>query len=131
MIFDHGGEVAGIESSWFGGGLRFKCTGCGACCTGASGRVYTRVIKGRRALIDQDGSHDCVFLANHACSVYEAQPTQCRTYPWWVMNLQDEESWEEAGKTCEGINHPDAPLILVAEILEQWRIDMTSEPTSA
>ena len=25
---------------WFGTGLRFTCTGCGKCCTGAPGSVY-------------------------------------------------------------------------------------------
>ncbi|MPZ48856.1 MAG: YkgJ family cysteine cluster protein [Dehalococcoidia bacterium] len=136
---------------WFEGGLRFQCTSCGKCCTGSSGSVqvstadlerlanffelpagtfarrYTRVTKGRRALIDGPGSHDCVFLTGKTCSVYEARPTQCRTYPWWIRNIRDPESWQEAGEVCEGINHPEAPVIPASEILEQCRTDLENE----
>jgi Fe-S-cluster containining protein len=137
-----------LEGGWFAGGLRFKCTSCGKCCTGtgASGSVqlsqadlqrlagffklpvgrfvrqYTRSIKGRRVLNDRPDSHDCVFLAGKTCTVYEARPTQCRTYPWWAANLQDRESWQAAAAFCEGIDHPDAVLVAEAEILEQRRI---------
>ena len=137
--------------SWLAGGLRFKCTGCGKCCTGSSGSVhlsqadidrladffhlpagtfarrYTRAVKGRRVLMDKPDSAECIFLNQKTCSVYEARPTQCRTYPWWLSNIQDEESWREAGELCEGINHPSAVIVPAAEILEQCRIDKQNE----
>jgi uncharacterized protein len=136
---------------WFEAGLRFKCTGCGKCCTGSSGSVflsptdlerlatffhlsagafarrYTRVIKRRRALIDRPTSHDCVFLADKTCTVYEARPTQCRTYPWWLGNIRDQQSWQEAAKFCEGIDHPGAPVIPLSEILDQCRLDSEND----
>jgi Fe-S-cluster containining protein len=136
---------------WFEGGLRFTCTGCGKCCTGSTGSVnlsqadlerladffhmpagavarkYTRKSNGRRKLVDRAGSDACVFLEGKSCSVYEARPTQCRTYPWWISNIQDRESWEEAAKLCEGINHPAAPVISAAEILDQSRIDAEND----
>jgi uncharacterized protein len=139
------------EDQWFAGGLRFKCTGCGKCCTGASGSVYlstidlerlarffhlpvggfvrryTRLIKGRRALLNAPDSHDCVFLANKTCTVYEARPTQCRAYPWWLGNIHDPQSWEEAAAVCEGINHPTASIVPASEILEQCRLDLENE----
>jgi Fe-S-cluster containining protein len=139
------------EEPWFAGGLRFSCTACGKCCTGASGSVflspadlerlagffrlpvgtfarrYTRVVKGRRVLIDRPGSYDCVFLTGKTCSVYDARPTQCRTYPWWPGNIQDPQSWAETAEVCEGIGHPAASLIPAAEILEQRRIDLENE----
>ena len=132
---------------WFKDGLRFRCTECGECCTGSSGAVfvskadlerlaghlrlpvgtfvrrYTRISKGRRVLADGTGSRDCVFLKDKKCSVYEARPTQCRTYPWWLRNLRDPQDWEEAARVCEGINHPTAPLVSPAEILDQCRTD--------
>jgi uncharacterized protein len=128
---------------WFSEGLRFKCTGCGKCCTGSPGYVYlseqdlhrlsahfemtpqqfaqkyTRLVEGQYALLDDPGSYDCVFLKNNQCTAYEARPTQCRTFPWWVYNLRDSDDWVEAGKRCEGINHPDAPIVPSLVIQEQ------------
>jgi Fe-S-cluster containining protein len=139
------------EDIWFAEGLRFTCTGCGSCCTGASGSVrlsdndidrlakhlrlqpgrfvrqYTRTVRGERRPIDAPGSSECIFLRSKACSVYEARPTQCRTFPWWRENLRDEESWREAASSCEGIDHPAAPLILADEIMEQLRLDESNE----
>lgn len=123
------------EEPWFGEGLRFQCTGCGKCCTGGPGCVYlssddlnrlaehfhlppkefakkyTRLVDGQYALLDKPGSYDCIFLEEKKCSVYESRPVQCKTFPWWLENLKSIEDWEEAAKRCEGINHPDAPLI--------------------
>ncbi|MES2274096.1 MAG: YkgJ family cysteine cluster protein [Chlamydiota bacterium] len=128
---------------WFADGLRFGCTGCGKCCTGSPGYVYlslqdlerfsahfkitqeefmkkyTRFVDDQYALLDKPGSDDCLFLQNNQCTVYEARPTQCRTFPWWIHNLRGPEDWEEASKRCEGINHPDAPLIPSLVIQEQ------------
>jgi Fe-S-cluster containining protein len=134
------------EDTWFADGLRFKCTGCGACCTGAGGSVYlsqedlerlaahfklgvgafvrqyTRMRNGRRALLDRVHSQACIFLEGKACTVYDARPVQCRTYPWWFSNLRDAEDWQEERELCEGIDHPAAPVISASEILEQaWR----------
>lgn len=128
---------------WFSEGLRFKCTGCGKCCTGSPGYVYlsqpdldrfstyfgitqeeftkkyARFIDGQYALLDEADSDACLFLKDKRCSVYDARPTQCRTFPWWVYHLREARDWEEAGKRCEGINHPDAPLISSLHIQEQ------------
>jgi uncharacterized protein len=127
---------------WFKEGLRFKCTGCGQCCTGSPGYVwvspseikalaeqlnisveefikkYTRRIGNRLSLIEKKRgeNYDCVFLDGKRCTVYEARPKQCRTYPWWPENIDSAKSWKEEGMRCEGINHPDAPLISLPEI---------------
>lgn len=90
-------------------------------------RRYTRLIKGRRVLNDAPSGRECVFLKDNACSVYEARPTQCRTYPWWLRNLQDEDSWREAAAFCEGIDHPAATVVPAEEILAQCRIDEENE----
>lgn len=123
------------QEPWFQEGLRFKCTECGKCCTGSPGYVflsnedinkladhfqcsveeftkqYVRLVNGQAALLDRPGSYDCIFLKDNKCSAYESRPVQCKTFPWWVHNLKGPEEWEEAGKNCEGINHPDAPLV--------------------
>lgn len=131
------------EEPWFSKGLRFKCTGCGKCCTGTPGYVflsesdlkrlaehfqltpqefiqqYTRFEEDRLALIDQPGTGDCVFLKGKQCSVYNARPQQCQTFPWWLHNLRTPEDWQEAAQRCEGINHPEAPVVPVEEIEQQ------------
>jgi uncharacterized protein len=127
---------------WYQEGLRFKCTGCGKCCTGTPGYVwatfeeiqamakhfslsveefskkYVRKVGDRFALteIRRGSNYDCVFLDGKRCTIYEVRPTQCRTYPWWKENISSANDWKEEAKRCEGINHPEAPLISIQEI---------------
>lgn len=128
---------------WYKDGLRFQCTECGKCCTGSSGfvwvneeemqsmadsfnipielfkRKYTRQRDNRFALIEKknpNGDFDCIFLKGKRCEVYQARPTQCRTYPWWPENLNSKESWKIAAQECEGIND-EAPLVPYSEII--------------
>jgi uncharacterized protein len=125
---------------WYKDGLRFKCTGCGQCCTGSPGYVwispdeikalakhfniteeefiskYTHKIGNRLSLREHPRNYDCVFLKGKQCQVYDLRPKQCRTFPWWSENLKTPEDWQETAARCEGINHPDAPLISLGEI---------------
>ncbi len=88
------------------------CAGCGGrCCTGESGNIF--VSPGeiaalakeldmdeavfRAAYLQKRGyrfslrekvvgmSYDCIFYDRntHGCSVYDARPKQCRTFPFW------------------------------------------------
>ena len=126
---------------WFSAGLRFKCTGCGQCCTGAPGYVwvteaeiaamakelkldieefrtnYVRRVGDRDSLIEDPKTFDCVFLKDKKCQIYSIRPKQCQTFPWWPFHLQSEQQWNEAGRYCEGINHPEAPLVPAETIL--------------
>jgi len=126
--------------TWYKDGLRFKCTGCGQCCTGSPGYVwledeeikalaehlqvsievfvkrYTRRIGNRLSLKEHPKNYDCVFLKDRKCLVYSARPTQCRTYPWWPENLATRQAWEEEKQRCEGIDHPDAPIVDLNDI---------------
>jgi hypothetical protein len=113
--------------SWYGGGLRFRCTGCGNCCSGEPGYVwvndeevaalaahqgmtveafeaeYVRRVGPRRSLFERfDG--DCVFLEadTRRCRVYDARPTQCRTWPFWPQNVESEAAWEATCAVCPG-----------------------------
>lgn len=129
------------KQSWYANGLRFECTGCGQCCTGAPGyiwvtkeeiaqiaehlqlhidefsRLYVRRVKGQFSLLEHPKTYDCVFLKNKKCQIYSVRPTQCRTYPWWPKNLKSEKDWQEAAKYCEGI-HLNAPIVN-PELIEQ------------
>lgn len=127
------------NAPWYKNGLRFECTGCGQCCTGAPGAVwvteeevekmaavknmllrdfkkhFVRTLDGRLSLNEDPKNFDCVFLKNKRCTIYEARPLQCKTFPWWPGVLSDEASWKEAGMRCEGINE-NAPIIPFEQI---------------
>lgn len=127
--------------SWYKDGLKFKCTGCGQCCTGAPGYVwlspeevdaiaahlniskekflqtYTRIVFGRPSLREDRINFDCIFLKDNKCQIYSARPSQCRTFPWWKENITSPESWKEVAERCEGVNHPDAPIVPI-DIIE-------------
>ncbi len=130
-----------MSDPWYKEGLHFGCTQCGKCCTGSPGyvwvnkkeieemaeflkitpeqfvRLYTRKVDNHLALLEDQKTYDCVFLKEgKVCTLYGARPQQCRTFPWWSENLKSKESWEEESLRCEGINHPDAPLVSFEEI---------------
>lgn len=130
------------KEPWYAAGLKFVCTGCGACCTG-SGRVWlhdreitdiaekldlpvtqfvdesiTR-LEGRWALKENPQNGDCCFLKEGRCLIYHARPRQCRTFPWWPSTLQSEERWQEAKRICEGIEGEEAELVPLNEIQSQ------------
>lgn len=130
------------RTPWFKDGLRFKCTGCGDCCTGSPGFVwvnteeiaalakhfglsieafeqqYVREIGARKSLIEYENG-DCVFFDNKTrkCNVYELRPRQCRTWPFWDSNIATPEAWKETCQVCPGSGHGN--LYSVEEVLAQ------------
>jgi hypothetical protein len=120
------------DQPWYGDGLRFKCTGCGNCCTGSPGYVwvnqaeidalakhldmkpddfekqYVRRIGVRRSLKELPGrNYDCVFLDHQTrqCTVYEHRPRQCRTWPFWNSNIATPDAWQHTCEVCPGSGH--------------------------
>jgi Fe-S-cluster containining protein len=115
------------EKPWFENGLRFTCTGCGDCCTGAPGYVwvnrqeiadlarklgtseadferrYVRKVGIRKSLIELSNG-DCIFFDSNTrkCSVYEARPRQCRTWPFWSSNVATPAAWKQTCAVCPG-----------------------------
>jgi Fe-S-cluster containining protein len=113
---------------WYHEGLRFTCTACGDCCTGAEGfvwvnkheiaaiseavgendidkfeRLYVRKIGVRKSLKEFPNG-DCVFFDSEkrTCQVYPARPRQCRTWPFWDSNLRTPQAWKETCQVCPG-----------------------------
>ncbi len=119
--------TASKENHWYRDGLQFECTQCGVCCSGAPGFVWVsqdeidslaehlgmnaeqfqdrflRRVGNRFSLVEYpDG--DGIFRApeTRGCSVDEARPVQCRTWPFWSSNLASRKAWKEACKVCPG-----------------------------
>lgn len=137
-------KIIDDEPRWYINGLRFECTGCGECCTGAPGYVwvdeeeiaamadflnipveefslqYLRKINGRISLKELPKSYDCVFLKNKKCQIYAARPTQCKTFPWWPQNLKSENEWLDAAQYCEGIRFDST--VVPFETIETQRL---------
>lgn len=133
------------EMVWFENGLRFECTGCGDCCTGAPGYVwvngeeiralaqvvglsaeqfeatYVRRIGVRRSLAEYDNG-DCVMFdpQRKKCLAYKARPRQCRTWPFWDSTVSTREDWEETCRDCPGCG--TGPLVPAEEILARMQV---------
>lgn len=130
---------------WYHAGLRFECTGCGDCCTGAEGYVwvrrgeiavladglgmtvedfearYVRRVEARKSLIELPGG-DCVFFDPdlRRCKVYQFRPHQCRTWPFWESNLESRRTWGETRAACPGCGK--GPLYTLEEIEPRKRV---------
>jgi Fe-S-cluster containining protein len=131
--------------------LRFECTQCGECCKfrGEYTCVYlnrdeTRALAehlklplgefGRRyTFVDEDAwrqlktrGDGCIFLDEQGrCSVYQARPTQCRTFPFWREFAKDGRWTDEVRGLCEGIDR--GRLYSIEEAEDQMLIQEVSE----
>jgi len=127
------------ELPWYHEGLRFHCTGCGACCSGAPGyiwvseaeihamaaatgmapedfeRAFVRTEGRRRTLRERPGG-DCVLLDEQTrrCRLYGVRPRQCRSWPFWPSNLRTPGDWQRVCEDCPGAGR--GPRISLEEI---------------
>jgi Fe-S-cluster containining protein len=144
------------QEPWYKEGLKFKCTQCGECCTGAPGYIwvteeeiqkmaefkqmsldafcatFVKKVNGKLSLLEHSSAlnsnrFDCVFLKDKKCSIHPVRPTQCRTFPWWPSHLKSPQTWKNAAKQCEGIDHPEAELTPFSVIQEELQKQMDSE----
>ncbi len=64
---------------------------------------FVRQVGLQKSLVEYpDG--DCIFLdpQTRHCTVYEARPVQCRTWPFWSSNLKRKSDWKETCRVCKG-----------------------------
>src|SRR5438445_9078594 len=119
------------ETPWYAEtGLKFRCTACGACCTGAPGhvwvdsadirrmakhkgmtpeafaRLYVRQVGDRLSLKERDNG-DCVMLEGKKCSVYAVKPVPCSTFPFWDEVVGTKEAWDATAAKCPGMGRGD------------------------
>jgi Fe-S-cluster containining protein len=133
------------DAPWYKDGLRFNCTACGDCCTGAPGYVwvnqeeirqiaqflgigiehfeakYVRKIGIRKSLVEFPNG-DCVFFDDKTrkCRVYDFRPRQCRTWPFWDSNIRTAEAWKSTCEICPGSG--TGKLVPLEEIRRQASI---------
>jgi Fe-S-cluster containining protein len=115
-------------AKWWAEGVQFECQGSGRCCvshgefgfvyltgddrkkmagllkltTSAFTRKYCRMTDGVWHLKDGEGP-ECIFLKNKRCTVYEARPVQCRTWPFWP-EVMGAKAWKkEVAQFCPGV----------------------------
>lgn len=116
-----------MNQPWYKDGLKFNCTQCGDCCSGAPGYVWVdeaeiidlanamdmeletfrdrfiRRVGSKFSLVEySDG--DCILLdpQTRKCLAYDGRPIQCRTWPFWHSNLHSESDWEITCEVCPG-----------------------------
>jgi Fe-S-cluster containining protein len=129
---------------WYQDGLRFRCTRCGNCCTGAPGFVWVNeeeiaaIAKFRAEGIEQTreaytrhgtygqslkekANGDCVFYdRQQGCTIYPVRPRQCRTWPFWESNVNTPEAWKNTCEKCPGAGTGE--LISAEEITRRLNV---------
>ncbi|MGK5084584.1 YkgJ family cysteine cluster protein [Bdellovibrionota bacterium FG-1] len=136
------------SKKWWSEGIRFECQGSGRCCLfrGQYGFVYLTLEDRRRfALFFKIPTHrftaiycektsgyyhlkmdpnaeECRFLKKNSCSIYEARPTQCRTWPFWPA-VMGAKSWvSEVENFCPGVGKGKLiSAVEISKVLEQQR----------
>lgn len=110
--------------------LCFKCTQCGACCSGGPEyqvwleedesekirkflglsrswlfRRYMARLADGELVLRSEPNGDCVFLDGEGrCGIYPVRPRQCSTYPFWPEVVTTSRAWNREAGRCEGIN---------------------------
>lgn len=140
---------------FFEDGLNFSCTKCSNCCRGKPGFVFLSkndltnlaewfnlslgsfVDSFCRKAVWRDGTSvvsliekenfDCVFWQDgKGCSVYEARPVQCKTYPFWKRVIADKNAWKVESMECPGIG--SGKLWSKDEVLDQMQRHALNHP---
>lgn len=144
-------------SKFYAKGLQFGCTQCGHCCRHDPGYVFlserdveqavrflslsekeflekycTIVDIGffKKVSLREKSNYDCIFWQDGVgCSIYEARPLQCRSYPFWPSVTESAESWAAEAKECPGMNQgPRHSKAQIQEWLDKREREKSYEP---
>jgi hypothetical protein len=126
---------------FYDSGLHFECTRCSHCCRHTPGYVFLSELDletlvsvvgsgrqeflrtccrqvsvgvARRVSLKEKANLDCIFWENGGCSVYEARPLQCRSFPFWSACVSSSEEWQHHARQCPGMGkgalHPRSEI---------------------
>ena len=107
-------------------GVRFQCTGCGACCKRPgvveftpldilrisqylemSQEEFTQTYLSLNTdgwIVNVEDEQPCLFLDDNQCTIHDVKPEQCRSYPFWPEIIKTRYTWKAEGAYCEGID---------------------------
>lgn len=131
-------------NKWWKNGIAFSCTQCAKCCNVHDDMAYVYVNRHERQRIadqlqitlgaftkeytrrDSDGQHHllfiddhCIFLEDKQCTIHDAKPTQCRTWPFWEeVMVSKSEYQKQVLDFCPGSN-VEQPVISADSIDKQ------------
>jgi len=114
-----------IRFFWQKSGLTFECTRCDWCCTQPGGYVHgsesefhsiaeLQGLSFKEFVLNYCVNHQgylslksitdgpCIFYRD-GCTIYEHRPTQCRTFPFWQLLLENKREWKKTAQHCSGI----------------------------
>jgi Fe-S-cluster containining protein len=122
-----------LSERFYSGGLHFSCTRCNACCRHDPGFVflsradvdalaghldmgYSEFIETycrwvpigggvEQLSLKERSNFDCILWGKGGCSVYEARPLQCRTFPFWASSVRSRDAWDATAEGCPGVGH--------------------------
>ncbi len=116
-----------MKKPWWSEGLKFQCQQSGKCCVSHGEYGYVYLTKKDRQNMAQvlgisttaftkkycaktdgiyhlvDDGAACTFLKNNKCTVYEARPMQCRTWPFWPETMSPKAWKKDVVKFCPGV----------------------------
>lgn len=133
-------SITSGKKPWWKDGIQFQCQGSGKCCVshGEYGFVFLTLQDRKRMAkhlklstaaftkkhCDRQGpayhlkedpkNTDCQFLENKRCGIYEARPTQCRTWPFWPEVMSPKTWKKEVANFCPGVGR--GPVVPVTDI---------------
>ncbi len=140
-----------MKKTFYENGIQFQCQGSANCCVsrGSYGYVYlskkdlTRLSKffnisvkkfknlychnseGYFHLKEIYKNGNCIFLKNKKCTVYNARPIQCRTWPFWKENMSPKKWNQDIKNFCPGIGKGE--LVDKKEINKKINMDLKNE----
>lgn len=119
-----------MDEPFWKAGLQFGCTRCSRCCTGEPGYVFLSAPDLRKLIagmgldlrsfisrycrfvdmgeyhalsLKERSDHSCIMWGDSGCTVYDARPIQCSTYPFWSSILESSATWKDESGYCPGI----------------------------
>ncbi|MDR2842692.1 MAG: YkgJ family cysteine cluster protein [Spirochaetaceae bacterium] len=118
-----------VLEPFYANGLHFSCRRCSQCCRVDPGyvflsetdatalsdklgmkkhefmQVYCRWVDlggaKKQLSLKETSAYDCIFWKG-ACTVYDARPLACKTYPFWQSMLVSKDVWDAASSYCPG-----------------------------